>query len=288
MHRDAKLTYERIIAEKTEVELKLGRMEEGNKVLVHEIDMLRSKLESVTHARDAIQENITVLEANLAKLDQDLRASQLREGELASAMLLKSRHHEEDRRSLEAKVNELQEQLSESQLQTQVAAETKAELEDLISQLLSVNQSLVRQLTHQSDTSKHRKASSSNKPKHDLHTKRACSHVSAPSRTSTKEFKTTRACRKTRAHSTEQGTQEALSKRDRNQQLAALHEMCVSLANSTAAKSRALLSQVEARNIDTAQSSKKSARVVVCVPTTVSHSTFSPTTDTWAGLSPRV
>ena len=144
---EARTAYERALTEKTDTEVRLSKVEERNREEQRIAEDLRAKMRSLEEEKHNGHLTLKDLEAQKSHLQNQITYTQQKEKELGQTILWDTKRHEEDMEVLSSKLRTLQGELSRG-MQEKADVEMKMlELDQLVGQLLSVNESLVTKLS---------------------------------------------------------------------------------------------------------------------------------------------
>ena len=147
---EARTAYERALTEKTDTEVRLSKVEERNREEQRIAEDLRAKMRSLEEEKHNGHLTLKDLEAQKSHLQNQITYTQQKEKELGQTILWDTKRHEEDMEVLGSKLRTLQGELSRG-MQEKADVEMKMlELDQLVGQLLSVNESLVSKLSGKS------------------------------------------------------------------------------------------------------------------------------------------
>ena len=142
--------YEKVLTEKTEQDVRFAKIEDRNREEQRLVEELRGKIRTLEDEKHQGLLTIKDLEAEKLHSQSQNVLFQQKEKDLGQTILWETKRHEEDMDVLGNKLRTLQSDLS-SATQDKTIAETKVlELDQLVSQLLSVNESLVTRLSGKS------------------------------------------------------------------------------------------------------------------------------------------
>jgi len=149
---EARTTHDRLLTEKTEMEVRVARMEDRNRECHSTAEELQTKMRSLEEEKTRSMLGIKDLESQHRLLEGQIQSMQQKENDLAQTMVHETKRHEEEMSSLSHRLQQLQDEL-QSACQTKGSHDMKLqELDQLVGQLLALNESFVRQLTGREST----------------------------------------------------------------------------------------------------------------------------------------
>lgn len=145
--QEARNNYEKLRQEKLDAETRLVRLEEKNKESERQQEELSRRIQELEEekARALIRQN--EIHSNATHLDSQLEQALHRENDLSQTLLWETKRHEDEVAQLNQRVNALRNEISEASAEKNSTSTTLAELDQLVGQLLSVNESLVAKLS---------------------------------------------------------------------------------------------------------------------------------------------
>lgn len=145
--QEARTNYEKLRQEKLDAETRLVRLEEKNKESERQQDELSRRIQELEEekARALMRQN--ELASNSTHLDNQLEQALHRENDLSQTLLWETKRHEDEVAQLNQRVNTLRAEIAEASAEKANSGTTLAELDQLVGQLLSVNESLVAKLS---------------------------------------------------------------------------------------------------------------------------------------------
>lgn len=134
------------------METKIQQLERKNEHLQDEVHELSAEISQLESSKKGNDDKLSELEDQISQLEVKLQQAHQKEKDLSTAMLWESKRHEEEMHKLKVKMDSLSHEMSDSSI-LRVEKEAKlVELDHLVGQLLSVNESLVSQLSNQMTT----------------------------------------------------------------------------------------------------------------------------------------
>ncbi len=146
---EARNAYEKLLNEKSELEIRLSKLEEKNESNKNTMDELYVKVKSLEDEKRTGLERIKVLENEHDILNNTIHDAQQKEKELARTMVWETKRHEDEIDALKQQLRILQDE-AVVVTTAKKTNETKCkELDQVVTQLLSVNEALVSKITGQ-------------------------------------------------------------------------------------------------------------------------------------------
>jgi len=145
--QEARTNYEKLRQEKLDAETRLVRLEEKNKEGERHQEELSRRIQELEEEKVKTQMRQNELHSNAAHLDSQLEQALHRENDLSQTLLWETKRHEDEVGQLTQRVNSLRSEISEATSEKNTSSTTLAELDQLVGQLLSVNESLVAKLS---------------------------------------------------------------------------------------------------------------------------------------------
>eukprot|EP00981_Chlorochromonas_danica_P009120 scaffold2505_cov152-Ochromonas_danica.AAC.13 len=145
--QEARTSYDRLTGEKADLEARLHRVEEKNRSLTQASDELQGRIRHLEEEKHQNSLRLRDLESQQQVLEQQIRMAQQREKDAADTILWESKKHEEELQTLQSRMRHLQVDLSEASQEKGVLDSKVIELDALVAQLLSLNETLVAQLS---------------------------------------------------------------------------------------------------------------------------------------------
>eukprot|EP01041_Mallomonas_annulata_P007496 gene7496-15337_t len=139
---------DKLSADKDELESRIVKIEEKSLDSRTEFKVLMSRIKTLEHEKILSETRTSDTEKDSQNLKQQLIAAQQREKDLSQTMVWETKRHDEEMTRLISKVQVLRRELSETSLERLESKKKLEELDTLVRQLLSVNESLIN---HQSD-----------------------------------------------------------------------------------------------------------------------------------------
>lgn len=234
---ETRSTIEQLSVDKQELEQKLHKAEQDNRAISRELERLREQLDATLQVKEGMIPQVREAEGRISVLEQEVRASQEREKELAGTILEESRHHQQELDMMQRRIDELHRQLVTATEEKQEALNAKEQMDNLIAQLLSINESLIKQLAEQPGfQAKSRRCAAASTTTAAAHTHRH-SVGSTAGGSAVKMGSATKKIKKKTKAVTKNPTDllaamtKAVSTQDRSGQLKALHALCTSIAH---------------------------------------------------------
>lgn len=274
---ETRSTIEQLTFEKQELEQKLQKAEQDNKALSREIDRLRDQLDATMQVKEGMLPQVRDAEARISVLEQEVRSSQEREKELASTILEENRHHQQELDAMQQRIAELHNKLISATEEKQDAQNAKTQMDNLIAQLLSINESLIKQLAEQPgfQMKSRRLAASTASAYANRHAAMSPQRARRTATSSATKTATSTAKKvKKKKVSTKDPTDllaamtKAVSKQDRAGQLKALHALCASIADQVKTSRTASPAKKKATK---AAATSTQTRLSVRMPSTTRH-----------------
>ena len=147
---EARAAYDRLVAEKTELEIKLGRLAERNKEAQSTSEELATKIRQLEEDKHVGALKTKELEAHHRHLESQIQQVQQKEKDLAQTIAWETKRHEDEMSSINATLHSLQDELTRACQEKHAQDSKLLELDQLVAQLLAVNEALVAQLTGRS------------------------------------------------------------------------------------------------------------------------------------------
>ena len=160
---EVRSAYEKILTEKTEQDVRFAKIEDRNREEQRLVEELRGKIHMLEDEKHQGLLTIKDLEAEKTHSQSQNLLFQQKEKELGQTILWETKRHEEDMDVLGNKLRTLQSDLSNATQDKSIAETKLLELDQLVSQLLSVNESLVTRLSGKSSLTTTGKGKKSNK-----------------------------------------------------------------------------------------------------------------------------
>eukprot|EP01035_Chromulina_nebulosa_P019990 gene19990-25960_t len=145
--QEARLTYDKLNNEKIELELKLSKQEDKNKELQLYLDQIQLKIRSLEDEKHSGLLKIKELEAEKNQIENQVNYAQKHEKDLAQTMIWETKRHESEINNLTKRLKESQNELLNQQKDNHQYDIKIKDLDKLVSQLLTLNESLVEQLS---------------------------------------------------------------------------------------------------------------------------------------------
>jgi len=143
---EAKSSYDSLKAEKAIQEADYFKMQDAVKEATTNFNRVKLQLESTESERSALTLRCNKLEVQCTEQDEILQAAHNKEREVAEWIVADSQRRDNDMEMISKRVRSLQNDLASVRDENAACAEKIAESEKLIGQLLSVNESLVKQI----------------------------------------------------------------------------------------------------------------------------------------------
>jgi hypothetical protein len=145
--QEARATYDRLIAEKVDLEVRVARAEERRNDIRSSSETLETDIRKLKEEKESLLLKIKDGESQQKHLDIQLQNIYSREKDLSQTLAYESRRHEEAMLSLNKRLTLLQDDLIRNTKEKSAQDSKMAELDHLIAQLLVVNETLVSKLT---------------------------------------------------------------------------------------------------------------------------------------------
>eukprot|EP01038_Epipyxis_sp_PR26KG_P003991 gene3991-5715_t len=157
--QDSRNAYERLHADKSELELRLSKLEDKNKAAQRESDEMAKKIRSLEEEKHSNINKINELEHEQQRIENQIKHAQSREKDIAQTILWDNKRHEDEIFSLNSRIQSLHSELTQT-CEEKVNLDKKLiELDHLVEQLLSVNDALVKQLNGKASSIRSRSVS---------------------------------------------------------------------------------------------------------------------------------
>ena len=144
---EAKAAYDRLLAEKTDLEVRVQRAEERKTDIQRTHDELKDKIRAMLDEKHESLTKIKEMESHVNHLETQLGHLHKKESELGETLTWEVKKHEGDMDKLNSRLATLQEELLGVVKEKSIHDTKMAELDQLVGQLLSINESLVGKLT---------------------------------------------------------------------------------------------------------------------------------------------
>ena len=144
---EAKGNYDRLLAEKTDLEVRVKRAEERKSDIQRTHDELKEKIRTTLDEKHASLNKVKEVESHITHLETQLGHLHKKESELGETLTWEVKKHENDMDGLNSRLTTLQEELLTVVKEKSVHDTKMAELDQLVGQLLTINESLVAKLT---------------------------------------------------------------------------------------------------------------------------------------------
>jgi len=145
--QDARSAYDRLLAEKSDLEVRIARAEDRKADMRRAADDIDAQVRALRLEKEAALAAIQDAESQQRHLDLQLSNAHLREREIAQTLAWETQRHESEMDSLNTRLHSLQEQLLAAVRDKSAQDAKMAETDHLVGQLLSVNETLVGKLT---------------------------------------------------------------------------------------------------------------------------------------------
>ena len=152
--QDARAAYDRLLTEKTELEIRLNNVENKNReaaVLVEEQLKQNRALEADKHAAML---RVKDLESTHSQLESQMHSSQLKEKDLMNTLTFEHQKHQEEIQRLSSRLTSLQDEHTRITRSKQAHDNKISELDSLVANLVNINEALVAQLSGKKKTGK--------------------------------------------------------------------------------------------------------------------------------------
>lgn len=166
--QDAKVSQERLQQEKTELEVRVQRMEDKIRLSQQSSEELQTKIRVLEDEKHSANLRIREMEHAHHQMEQQIKSAQIKEKgmygpppvhcyshsyhdgptvDMANTLIWETKHHEEEVTLLNHRVSSLQEELTKISHDKGALDGRIVELDQLVGQLLALNESLVAQLS---------------------------------------------------------------------------------------------------------------------------------------------
>jgi chromosome segregation ATPase len=163
--QESRSAYDRLLGDKAELEVRVSKLEERNRLGQQTADELQSKIKSLEEEKQNGLLKVKSLESQQSQLEAQIQHAQSKEKDLANTMVWETKRHEDEMNSLTKKLKSLQDELSLAVQEKQTSDSKQVELDQLVSQLLGVNEALVSQLSGKGSTNTRPTSAPTLKPK---------------------------------------------------------------------------------------------------------------------------
>lgn len=144
---EARNQYDRLLAEKTDLEARVSRAEERKRDMQRAHEDLKDEIRALLDEKQLSLSKIKDFESQISSLESQLGTLQRKESELGQTLGWEVKRHDDEMEALNKRLEELQKDLLQT-VKEKSALDTKmAELDHLVGQLLAINESLVTKLT---------------------------------------------------------------------------------------------------------------------------------------------
>ena len=152
--QESRSAYDRLLGDKAELEVRVSKLEERNRLGQQTSDELQSKIKLLEDEKHNGLIKVKNLENHQLQLESQIQHCQSKEKDLANTMVWETKRHDDEMISLTKKLKSLQDELNLALNEKQLSDSKQVELDQLVTQLLSVNEALVSQLSGKSTSSK--------------------------------------------------------------------------------------------------------------------------------------
>lgn len=144
---DARSAFDRLVSEKTELDIKIARMDDRNKEAQRMSSDLSEKIRSIEQKKQEGAAKLQELETNHRHLEAQIQHVHEKEKELEQTIAWETKRHEDEMSGINSDLKSLQVELSKAVSEKHFHDAKLLELDELVGQLLAVNGALVAQLT---------------------------------------------------------------------------------------------------------------------------------------------
>jgi len=152
--QESRSAYDRLLGDKAELEVRVSKLEERNRLGQQTSDELQSKIKILEDEKQNGLIKVKNLENHQLQLESQIQHCQSKEKDLANTMVWETKRHDDEMISLNKKLKSLQDELNLAIQEKQLSDSKQVELDQLVTQLLGVNEALVSQLSGKSTSSK--------------------------------------------------------------------------------------------------------------------------------------
>lgn len=236
--QEARIAYERVLNEKDELENSLKTMRSQNDKVQDHIHELREKNKQLEEMKANAESRLKDMEEHLQKFEAEIDKAKSRENDLSNAMVWETKHHEEEMAALRSQIASLKEEHGTSSKERADKDAKLIELDHLVGQLLSVNETLICQISGKRISSikgASTKLTSAKKKK-----KKVTVPKAATKSTASNDAKVAAGTAKKRSVSLDRtaASRSIIDTTPSRSELLGMHEMYVQLANSITGNSR--------------------------------------------------
>ena len=157
--QESRGAYDRLLGDKAELEVRVSKLEERNRLGQQTADELQFKIKSLEEEKQNGLLKVKNLESQQSQLEAQIQHAQSKEKDLANTMVWETKRHEDEMNSLTKKLKSLQDELNLAVQEKQSSDSKQVELDQLVTQLLGVNEALVSQLSGKGSSSNTRPTS---------------------------------------------------------------------------------------------------------------------------------
>ena len=150
---EAKGSYDRLLAEKTDLEVRVQRAEERKTDIQRTHDELKDKIRAMLDEKHESLTKIKDMESHVNHLETQLTHLHKKESELGETLTWEVKKHESEMEKLNSRLATLQDELLGVVKEKSTQDTKMAELDQLVGQLLTINESLVGKLTGSNEKS---------------------------------------------------------------------------------------------------------------------------------------
>ena len=149
--QEARSAYDRLLAEKTDLEVRVARAEDRKDEIKRASDELQSKLHILQDEKANALNKIKDYESQHQHMEIQLSSVHSKEKDLASTLAWETKRHDDEMETLTFRLNTLQQDLMTLMKEKSVHDNKMLEMDHLVGQLLNVNETLVSKLTGAKD-----------------------------------------------------------------------------------------------------------------------------------------
>lgn len=145
--QDNKLNYDHLLQEKQDLESKISKILDKNSSITDLSNNLQMKIQMLEEEKLSLVKKSKDLENENAELELQIKQSQLHEKDMAHSLAHESKKNQEEIISLQSQIVTVQKQYQDVLLEKDSLQHRLVELDLLIEQLLTLNESLITQLS---------------------------------------------------------------------------------------------------------------------------------------------
>jgi hypothetical protein len=145
--QESRHAYDRLLTDKTELEIRIAKLEERNAENRNNSDLLQEKIREVEEEKYRCQMKAKELETEQLQLNLQIDHGHKREKDLTNVLVQETARHDTEMQTLNEKVSSLEEELEMATVERSEAGGKLSELDSLVAQLINLNEALVAKLT---------------------------------------------------------------------------------------------------------------------------------------------